>query len=596
MTSVESLFELQSSAPGMPGPYLVENLAPYRFFDQIGQSKPQIRLVIGGACKRQYMSSAYLAQRYPKEHGIAIAYGGDNTLILDGELHLKDVNDLPRFQERRPFGGGYNVHILEHRVARSGSIANQIYANVLSPFSDVVLIFVPDLGLQRAIELLCCWMKSAMKSRFHVNPQIVLLHEEIPPDLEIRNRLMASLASELRRSDSIRSYTNAEIRTIMENAFCITNASLADCTWQVEKALRMARAERVDKGMDLEAHQVKHLLQGAIRQYREDPLMPFDTIRALRRQYSPDLCHSDALRDFLKNHQPISDMEAGIVASALYLDAYHPPGMPRFPPDRIFESLYQRLVGNCGDELQCATLCDHVRSHFITIAMNCPAAITLDLNGTDPVTVIQFLKDLHRSIGVPLKQCFDIVVGAGSGKSPTRPAAPWMNESDVSIRYNDTPYGQELLNHTVYSLIAALFYVELVSRPTFYTSSLQVKYTALLQRTSIGGHKDGSSLSPIDIGLDAEVFGDLLCDAGRDGDGDGGDEGGGDEDGSDEGGQDVCTDDDLLESGDLEYDPLGEEEYWGRSFELKLGGVLAREDEDPSPCAVVLGVSASSVP
>ncbi|SPJ78488.1 uncharacterized protein FTOL_06877 [Fusarium torulosum] len=273
MPSVEPLFELQSNAPGLPGPYLVENLAPYHIFDEMDQVKPKIILAIGGMCKRQYMSSSYLVRGHPKEHCIAVADIGDDTLILDGELHLKDHDSLPRFQEKRPIGGGYRAHTLEKEVFRTGTVASQIYAGVLSLFSDLVVIFIPDFGLAPALELLCFWMKSAMMSECHLTSRVVLLHDNIPPTMEIDNRLMASLASELRRTDPLRSYTNANVREIMENTFCITNVSLADFTWwkHVDEALMIARAERVDKGMGLTANNIKHLLQNAIKQHVQTP-------------------------------------------------------------------------------------------------------------------------------------------------------------------------------------------------------------------------------------------------------------------------------------------------------------------------------------
>ncbi|EGU73546.1 hypothetical protein FOXB_15943 [Fusarium oxysporum f. sp. conglutinans Fo5176] len=375
MTHIEPLFELQSSAPGMPGPYLVENLASYRVLDKIGQKKPRMMLVLGGSRKRQHISSAYSVYGYPKEHSVGIADVGDNTLALDGELHLQEHYHLPRFQEKRPFGGGCHAHILEQGFPREGSIAHQIYANVLSPLSDIILIFVPDFGLQNAIELLCSWMESAIGAGFHIASRVVLLHDSIPADLEIKNRLLASFASKLRKSNPLRSYTSADTQSIIKNAFHMTSVSLDDCTWraQVEAELNAARACRMQEGMDFTAHQMKYLLRGAIRHHAQDPLAPLDIIRSLKQQHAPDSNYADAIRDFLQIHQPISDIEASILASALNLDA-HPPGMPcKWTRERIFQSLYQGLIEDCGYDLHCSTLSDHVRYHFVDIVMNCRA-------------------------------------------------------------------------------------------------------------------------------------------------------------------------------------------------------------------------------
>ncbi|EXM35600.1 hypothetical protein FOTG_00054 [Fusarium oxysporum f. sp. vasinfectum 25433] len=532
MTHVEPLFELQSSAPGMPGPYLVENLASYRVLDKIGQKKPRMMLVLGGARKRQHISSAYSVYGYPKEHSVGIADVGDNTLALDGELHLQEHYHLPRFQEKRPFGGGCHAHILEQGISREGSIAHQIYANVLSPLSDIILIFVPDFGLQNAIELLCSWMESAMGVGFHIACRVVLLHDSIPADLEIKNRLLASFASKLRKSDPLRSYTSADTQSIIKNAFHMTSVSLDDCTWraQVEAELNAARACRMQEGMDFTAHQMKYLLRGAIRQYAQDPLVPLDIIRSLKQQHGPDLNYSDAIRDFLQIHQPISDIEASIVASALNLDA-HPPGTPWFPPERIFQSLYQGLIEDCGYDLHCSTLSDHVRYHFVDIVMNgramgvdasqahlariqgshlveskqplysCSFCIlqrpswTLDCNffvitafleGWDLSDCFYHLKHLRRmrlrhnsakfgknlSWDLNKTQLYNnktVLLDFGK-KSLFYQGQSAINESQVSIQYSNSPYTQQALDHAAYSLIASLFYIKLHPLPTFYKS------------------------------------------------------------------------------------------------------------------------------
>ncbi|KAF5725129.1 patatin-like serine hydrolase [Fusarium mundagurra] len=432
MAHVQPLFELQSSAPGMPGPYIVENLACYHVLDKIGQKKPRTMLVLGGACKRQHISSAYSLYGYPKVHSVGIADVGDNTLALDGELHLQKHDQLPRFQEKRPFGGGCHAHILEQGFSREGSIAHQLYANVLSPLSDIILIFVPDFGLDIAIEMLCSWMRSAMGAGFHIASRVLLLHDSIPAEFEIKNRLLASFASKLRKSDPLRSYTSADTQSIIENAFHMTSVSLDDCTWraQVEAELNAARAHRKQEGMDFTAHQMKYLLRAAIRQYAQDPLAPLDIIRSLKQQHAPDSNYSDAIRDFLQIHQPISDIEASIVASALNLDA-HPPGTPWFPPERIFQSLYQGLIEDCGrcitahatsgqsyrPQVKSCPLCQSPNSSPFFIKPPTASAIALNLRGTNPVKIIQFLKDLRRSVGFPLQDCFDIVIGSEAGKS-----------------------------------------------------------------------------------------------------------------------------------------------------------------------------------
>ncbi|KAF4496655.1 Patatin-like serine hydrolase [Fusarium agapanthi] len=558
MAHVQPLFELQSSAPGMPGPYIVENLASYRILDKIGQRKPRTMLVLGGARKRQHISSAYSLYGYPKVHSIGIADVGGNTLALDGELHLQKHDQLPRLQEKRPFGGGCHAHILEQGFSREGSIAHELYANVLSRLSDIILIFVPDFGLDIAIEMLCSWMRSAMGAGFHIASRVLLLHDSIPAEFEIKNRLLASFASKLRKSDPLRSYTSADTQSIIENAFTMTSLSLDDCTWQmqVEAELNAARAHRKQQGMDFTAHQMKYLLRASIRQYAQDPLAPLDIIRSLKQQHAPDSNYSGAIRDFLQIHQPISDIEASIVASALNLDA-HPPGTPWFPPERIFQSLYEGLVEDfIGSEAGKSPFgFSNMRAN---VFLGSFFVVTAFLEGWDLSDCFYHLKHLrrmrlrHNSAKFGKNLSWDLnktqlynnkTVLLDFGKNSLfYQGQSAINESQVSIQYSNSPYTQQALDRVAYSLIASLFYIKLHPLPTFYKSE-ELCTIKVYCRIPAGPLLLNLiyKLYRSKIGLDRydETFRFFL----GDGEGDGAD-------GGDEEGQDVCPDDARLDSGD----------------------------------------------
>jgi hypothetical protein len=101
--------------------------------------------------------------------------------------------------------------MLEKGVSHTNTIASQIYIDILSLFSDLIIIFIPNFGLAPALKLLCFLMKSIMILECHLISRVILLYDYIPPTIEINNRLMASLASKLHRIDPIRLYTNTNI-------------------------------------------------------------------------------------------------------------------------------------------------------------------------------------------------------------------------------------------------------------------------------------------------------------------------------------------------------------------------------------------------
>lgn len=68
-------------------------------------------------------------------------------------------------------------------------------------------------------------------------------------------------------------------------------------------------------------------------------------------------------------------------------------------------------------QVKSCPLCQSPNSSPFFIKPPTASAIALNLRGTNPVKIIQFLKDLRRSVGFPLQDCFDIVIGSEAGKS-----------------------------------------------------------------------------------------------------------------------------------------------------------------------------------
>ncbi|RSL64912.1 hypothetical protein CEP53_003875 [Fusarium sp. AF-6] len=505
MPSSKTFLELQSNAPGLPGPYLVENLAPYKILDDLGTAKPKSILAIGSSCKRRFVTSNFFVNHGHRDWSVGLACQSDDTLLFDCELHLQDNDDqgMPRFQARRPWGGGLNGHVLEHAERGAAHIAYKLYGEVLAPFSDVILVFVPDLGFGEVVELFCRWFKSAMEKKFPKGQRILLLHENVLQVEHVHSRLVAAFASMLRSSDALKAYTNADLRQRSNEAFHITNVALGSSTLtlEIDRALADSVLRRAGHCLDFKAPHFKHLLQTAIRHHAEQPSGAFDVITASRlpSHPSPDGLR-DALGDFLESRRDVGRTDVALVASALVLDAY-PAG-----------------------------------AHFVRP----PTAgkRILDLRGTNEENVLRFLRDLRCGIGLSsmaFKEHFDGVVGSNAGiffivtaflegwdladcahhlghlkaarlrrgdtvafgkhliwdlsnsrlynnkevsldfgrKILRHPGQSnkTSEEAEVHVRYSGGPYSRELLEITSNSLIATLFYIELNTLPSFYRGS-----------------------------------------------------------------------------------------------------------------------------
>ncbi|KAL6401317.1 hypothetical protein AUP68_15185 [Ilyonectria robusta] len=94
-----ALLQLWSNAPGLPGPYLQENLAPYpyRQFDEMGTARPRTALAIGGQLKRSLTADLFTSLDHSQEGSVSLAVLDDGqTLWLDCELHLQPETGIPR--------------------------------------------------------------------------------------------------------------------------------------------------------------------------------------------------------------------------------------------------------------------------------------------------------------------------------------------------------------------------------------------------------------------------------------------------------------------------------------------------------------------
>ncbi|UPK92157.1 hypothetical protein LCI18_003092 [Fusarium solani-melongenae] len=290
---------------------------------------------------------------------------------------------MPRFQARRPWGGGLNGHVLKHAERGAAHIAYKFYGEVLAPFSDVILVFVPDLGFGEVVELFCRWFKSAMENKFPKGQRILLLHENMPQVQHVHSRLVAAFASMLRSSDALKAYTNADLRQRSSETFHITNIALGSSTLtsEIDTALADSVLRRAGRCIDFTAPHFKYLLQTAIRHHAEQPFGVFNVISASRllSHLSPGGLR-DALGRFLGSRRDVGRTDVALVASALVLDAY-PAGAHWFPPGLVFEHFYREATEHWGRRMRRPGFSHDVKVEFITIATNNRAMKSDALNG-----------------------------------------------------------------------------------------------------------------------------------------------------------------------------------------------------------------------
>ncbi|KAH7131187.1 hypothetical protein EDB81DRAFT_661041 [Dactylonectria macrodidyma] len=373
MPSTDSLLQLRSNAPGLPGPYLQENLAPYQLLDAMGKASPRSILAIGGRAKSQYLAREFSTTiDHHETPSVALASLDHKTIWLDCELHS---HQMPRIKAKSSTAGCSRLHFLNSTAARVAKIAYPIYTDVLALFSDVILIFVPDFGgLPQVVELLSNWIKSSIEKGPQAYSRIILLHREVVADTEVKSLVLARLASHLRASCPTEAYSSKAMMDMMNKCFRIHNLPLQSGhrQWLLSE-VAAAFHDRRRRGLHFKAHHFKWLLQAGISQYAEQPSVRFNPISSSRLQCLLPERLGDCLATFLGGVKTIGGSEINLVASALVMDAY-PPGMHcectsdlSFLPEALFERLYAGPAKECEKIIKLPGLAASIKRDFITL-------------------------------------------------------------------------------------------------------------------------------------------------------------------------------------------------------------------------------------
>jgi hypothetical protein len=322
------LIEIRQNAPGLPGAYILEHLGPYQQIDEMRLSRPSAVAAIGGHLKRLFLTKSLGIWSY-EHQSIALARV-DRCLVFDCELHQVDERFVPRLRGG-PVAANLTHHHLKHAPQSLLQLSQEIYKNVISNLSDVVLIFVPDFGgVANVVEFLRHWVQHARlqaQEFLTFKQRILLIHERNPSKGEVYSLLVAAIAGELRISDPNKACTASITQTINSHVQ-LTDLAMSD---DVHKAMQLEVAksfrERVRRSCNFNAIHYKSLLQTAISKYVEDPSWKFDFISASRLVYPVPARLEITISDYLRNGGTHEEYLKA-VASALAADAF-PPEMHR---------------------------------------------------------------------------------------------------------------------------------------------------------------------------------------------------------------------------------------------------------------------------
>jgi len=318
-----TLLQLKSNAPGLPGPYIQENLGPYRILDEAKLDDCTVVLAIGGRAKRRLVPLGMAPQ---DAYAVSLRKLGGRILVLDCEMHLQPGTKIPRIIGG-PQPGHYTYHLM--RPPRKASqFAFGLYCDVLAMFSDLVIIFVEDFGgAERVLRFICFWMRCAKAKNFPFQSRVLCVSTAPAATHLDEFNIMAAMSMELRRDEPAVSYSAADIKSIMQRCFALVRVidpvDLSKDFWQspLSASTVMAGSQRT------RLPRSTAVIRAAIASYAEQPVAAFNAFLACRTSRPLPRRFEENLIEFIEKSRGVVQDHASIVASALAMDAHTDGGM-----------------------------------------------------------------------------------------------------------------------------------------------------------------------------------------------------------------------------------------------------------------------------
>ncbi|KAJ6440926.1 2-oxoacid dehydrogenases acyltransferase [Purpureocillium lavendulum] len=396
-----TLLQLKSNAPGLPGPYLQENLGPYRIMDEVELDKCTVVLAIGGRAKRRQVR---LGTTPPGTYAVSLQKLGGNILVLDCELHLQPEAKVPRIMGG-PRRGHYTYHLM--RPPRKASqFAFGLYCDVLAMFSDLVIIFVEDFGgVEQVLRFICFWMRCAKAKGFPFQSRVLFVSTASMATHLDEFNIMAAMSMELRRDEPAVSYSAADIKSIMRRCFALIRVidpfDLSKSFWQ--DPISASTAVEVSERTPLPRNTT--VIRAAIANYLQQPLAAFNAFLACRVHRPLPQNFEENIIEFIEKSRGIVEDYASIVASALVMDAHTDGRM----------QIYGEKITACEIRLRMEGLVHDVKQRFTNIAAGMQSRqIDMQLQhlarlqGNRKIAVLGLSK-------IPISEYFGSVVAQDSG-------------------------------------------------------------------------------------------------------------------------------------------------------------------------------------
>ena len=312
-----TLLSLKTSAPGLPGPFLEENLASYARLEALEDARVKAVFVLGLEKKDDCLKKYRIQPK--NSHSVDIHSANSHLLFFDAKIHLQPIGGIGRIA-----GGPTPVRVRHHHLMEHfkdpKSFGLELYSGVFFSICDAILAFIDDIDIEDFATMLSFWVASAKKDEYE-QPNIVLVTARSTSDtyFEVVTAMQRSL-----QRHGVEQSSFSEVKKILLSTFQISIASHQSVTQSIE-AIKRGNLAVKTPAMPFRASHLAEMIKLSIASFAQY-WQPVSLVELSRQHYkvpSEVYFHIDKLISETSSEDKNIAMH---VASALVVDAF-PPGM-----------------------------------------------------------------------------------------------------------------------------------------------------------------------------------------------------------------------------------------------------------------------------
>jgi hypothetical protein len=312
--------------------------------------KPSLFVLIGNRSKARALrelASANTEKRSVGKRGYgeihlhidpSATFSDRPVLFADGDFPVQQNSSKPAPAEKCHGVTKRLLPRLRESVPSRGlqTAADNVYFQLLFPFTDVFCFFATDLGgLQPIARRIASWLNGGQPSTLPlvIHPQIIIVTEQSTPELQesrVLDRFLRLLAHET-RTDPSTCFAAIRVLSLLPDGDISPQARHRKLKESLMNASDQVRSARIESRTLFSAQHFAAFLNHACSHFAEAVREPFNFIRTSRISNPLALDLKEHLTNILRKISSLAELKSfavPLIASSLLLDSY-PPDMHR---------------------------------------------------------------------------------------------------------------------------------------------------------------------------------------------------------------------------------------------------------------------------